>query len=198
MTHLIIDTPIILMPHSQQKKGLLLNFTPAPHIFVAQERYLIVVVLGHGVTDLPRELEIWDVNIGWHFKPGEEWSEEHHTPYVLPQNKGKSHTKITFRKKVASIPNFNVRVINDALEQYKAMLLSRVAEASPRSDRPGGNRGSQAEGLRRYHQDREKMVEMQGGPIYLTPGQRDKLLNHARRAGVSWREYLRVVIDDLD
>jgi hypothetical protein len=196
MTHLLIDTPLVLPTNKSQ--GLLLEYTAAPHIFVAREKYLLVITLGHGVTDLPREREIWDVNIGWHFKPGEEWSEEVHTPYVLPGNKGKSHTKITFRKKVASIPNFNIRVLNDALEQYKAMLLSRVAEASPRSDRPGGNRGPQAEGLRRYHQDREKMVEMRGGPIYLTPGQRDKLLNRAKRAGMSWRKYLRVVIDDLD
>src|SRR3990172_5087517 len=96
MTYLLIDVPIKITEEAEPNT-LCLTTTPASHIFVASSRFLLVVSLGKGVTDIPRLNTIWDVSIGWHFKRDEGWDEELHTPYVLPENIGKAHTKITFR-----------------------------------------------------------------------------------------------------
>ena len=96
---------------------------PAPH--------RAIIVFGKGVTDFPNINEVWDASIGWHFVPGkEEWSEEHHSPYVLPENEGFAHSKITFRKKI--------EVQEHILVDWKT--LQSIIEDAPRSDKKGGRK----------------------------------------------------------
>jgi len=125
MTYLLVDIPIRITDEAEPNT-LCLATTPAPHIFVASSRFLLVVSLGKN-TDIPQLNEVWDVFIGWHFKRDEFWDEELHTPYVLPENVGKAHTKITFRQQI---------------EPERATLsLSEVMKSAPRFDRSGGYRG---------------------------------------------------------
>jgi hypothetical protein len=114
MTYILIDQPL---PQ--------LHITPSQHIFIWPAPYRLVITLGKDITSLPRVNEVWDCSIGWHFKPGEEWSDEWHTPYVRPENVGYSHSKITFRRRVAGLGE----------------KLSTIIAKAPREDRPGGNRG---------------------------------------------------------
>ena len=136
MTYLLINVPIKLTDETEPNT-LCLTTTPAPHILVASSRFLLVVSLGNNIPQLD---EIWDVSIGWHFKRDEEWSEEHHAPYVLPENVGKAHTKITFRTRdVHPLAEFTIR-------------LSEVMHSAPRFDHSGGYRGgnnSYERGVRR-------------------------------------------------
>ena len=135
MTYLLIDVPIKLT-NEAEPNTLCLTTTPAPHIFVAFSRFLLVVSLGKQ-TDIPHLDEVWDVSIGWHFKKDEFWDEELHTPYVLPKNVGKGHTKITFRQQIATDAPKGATHLGD----IKLSRLSDMMHSAPRFDRSGGYRG---------------------------------------------------------
>jgi len=131
MTYLLVDVPIKIADEAEPNT-LCLKTTPAPHIFVASSRFLLVVSLGKN-TDIPRLNEVWDVSIGWHFKRGELWDEELHTPYPLPENVGKAHTKVKFCQRVG----LSAETTNGIVQ----VKLSEVMKSAPRFDRSGGYRG---------------------------------------------------------
>lgn len=146
---LFIDVPILLT-NEIKPNALCLTPTIRPDIWVASSRFLLVVSLGKN-TDIPRKGEMWDVSLGWHFKPDEEWNEEYHTPYVLPENVGKSHTKITFREKLY------------LSRETATKKLSDIMKSAPRFDSPGGFRGAEGS-LEALRYERGELV----GQLWLT------------------------------
>jgi hypothetical protein len=181
--YLLIDVPIVLT-QELRPGALCLALTPAPGVFVASSRFLLVVTLGKGVTDLPQEGEVWDVSLGWHFRPEETWSEELHTPYVLPENVGKSHSKITFRQRIGTLSQ----------GKWFETLLSTVMHSAPRFDRPGGFRGS-AGSIEALQYERGVRV----GTLTLTKAAADKLKAKVGRPARHRQqmEYLsKLILDD--
>lgn len=133
--NLLIDWPIIL-PESEESvifdiPQLLLSQTrdesPA---YVSLPPRLLVVVLKPGVKleDLV-EGTVVDAELDWHPKQKEKWVDEHHSPFVLTENIGKRHSRLTIW-----------RVVQGREWDKK---LSKIVVSAPRSDRPGGYRGTQ-------------------------------------------------------
>lgn len=191
MTYLLIDMPIKIA-NEAEPDTLCLTATIRPDIWVASSRFLLVVSLRK--TDIPQKGDVWDVSLGWHFKPGETWSEEYHTPYVLPENIGKSHTKITFRSQIHNVDNPEAYK-GQRFDGQPLMLLSQVMKSAPRSDNPGGFRGSEGS-IKALQYPREGIKR---GSLWLTREAAailDRKVGNPARKGAK-QEYLsRLILQD--
>ena len=137
MTYLLIDVPIKITNKAEPDTLCLAPTAGSRVWWVASSRFLLVVHQIGGGTLLPEVGEVWEVSLGWHFKRNELWDEELHTPFVLPENVGKAHAMLTFRRLLGHIEKHRPAAAYD-------IALSTVMKSSPRFDRPGGWRGSEA------------------------------------------------------
>lgn len=134
---LLIDRPITI---GDEGEGLLLQRT-SRHTYVVKCKYLLIVSFFNGL--LPQMNEVWNIDTSW--IPGDNlpWSNEHYDHMVLPENIGKNHLRATFLGRVSA----------PTLDKPKPtrfdQTLTELLATAPRSDRPGGNRGPQAEALRK-------------------------------------------------
>ena len=130
MTYLLIDVPIKIT-NKAEPNTLCLAQTESPQYYVASSRFLLVVSVVKDAPWPPRTGEVWEVSDGWFYKAGEEWDSSGDS-LVLPENVGKAHTKIVFK-----------RVIPTGYMPVASLKLSDLMKSAPRFDHSGGFRGAE-------------------------------------------------------
>jgi hypothetical protein len=133
--NLLIDWPIILSESEESvnfdaSQLLLSQPRDGSPVYVSLPPCLLIVTLKPDIRleDLT-EGAVVDATIDWHPKQKEKWVDERHAPFVLTENIGKRHFRLT------------IWGVAQGGEWDKK--LSEIIESAPRSDRPGGYRGTQ-------------------------------------------------------
>jgi hypothetical protein len=123
----IIDIPLRL---SADEADAALVLRPKGGGYVSRDpaQLLIVVLRDVELEALPQGTVV-DAETSWWPEPDEEWNDAVHSAYVLKQNRGKRHKKLTIH-----------RISEDKGETTK---LSEIVSSAPRADQPGGYRGTQ-------------------------------------------------------